>query len=331
MPKPENNKENIFLLGSQNDYQLLKNWTQNEIEQRYHLNGWFHDKELPSSIEKLIGEFNSIIGSESVNHFILEPDGFNNETLEASIEWAESKGARVHLIQSDTNTIMQKLERTNRFGPFASITLIQEPLSIKKNQIIKLIFDKIFSFVVITFILSWLIPLLGILIKLNSKGPIIILQDRIGMNGQKYKCYKFRTMISDKTAEQGYGLITQKDDKRITSIGIFLRKTNFDELPQFINVLFGDMSVIGPRPNPIKEDMEISERIKKYKIRRFVKPGITGFAAIHGFRGSTNDLGLMQKRIDLDIEYIENWSFWLDLKIAFITFWQMLTFQTGGK
>jgi lipopolysaccharide/colanic/teichoic acid biosynthesis glycosyltransferase len=141
---------------------------------------------------------------------------------------------------------------------------------------------------------------------------------------------KFRTMVSNKSAEKGYSHLTSKDDHRITLIGKVLRKTNLDELPQFMNVLFGYMSVVGPRPHMVSEDREIADEIDKYRIRRFVKPGITGLAAINGYRGGTENLELMQKRIDQDIKYIENWSLWLDIKISIITFWQMLTFRTGA-
>ena len=137
-------------------------------------------------------------------------------------------------------------------------------------------------------------------------------------------------MVSNKAAEKGYSHLTKKDDNRITFIGKILRKTNLDELPQFLNVLMGKMSVIGPRPHMVSEDQDIAEKIDKYRIRRFVKPGITGLAAIKGYRGGTENLDLMQKRIDYDIKYIEEWSFWLDIKIALITFWQMITFKTGA-
>ena len=137
-------------------------------------------------------------------------------------------------------------------------------------------------------------------------------------------------MVSNKAAEKGYSHLTKKDDNRITFIGKILRKTNLDELPQFLNVLMGKMSVIGPRPHMVSEDQDIAEKIDKYRIRRFVRPGITGLAAIRGYRGGTENLDLMQKRIDYDIKYIEEWSLWLDIKIAFITFWHMITFRTGG-
>ena len=137
-------------------------------------------------------------------------------------------------------------------------------------------------------------------------------------------------MVSNRAAEKGFSHLTQKDDNRITFIGNIQRKTNLDELPQFLNVLKGNMSVIGPRPHMVSEDQDIAEKIDKYRIRRFVKPGITGYAAIKGYRGGTENLDLMQKRIDYDIKYIQKWTFWLDFKIALITFWQMITFRTGA-
>ena len=207
----------------------------------------------------------------------------------------------------------------------ASLPILAATLLSKKK-----VFDLSLSLIVCVTILWWFYPLIGILIKLTSKGPFIIRQDRVGIDGNYFQCMKFRTMVSNKAAEKGYSHLTQKDDNRITFIGKILRKTNLDELPQFLNVLSGKMSVIGPRPHMVSEDREIAEKIKKYRIRRFVRPGITGLAAIRGYRGGTENLELMQKRIDYDIEYIEKWSIWLDLKIAIITFWQMLTLRTGA-
>ena len=327
-----NRQKNIFLLGSKEEHAILKEWAENHSKNRFHLNGWFHDKDIPASALELIDEYNEMAKEGKVDHFVLDPSDMDHAMLQASIDWAESRGSRIHLIQSGTSSVISKLDKLNRFGPFAAVPLRQEPLSFRRNQLIKSMFDKGFALVVAITILWWFIPLIGLLIKLNnSKGPVLIQQDRIGFNGQKYKCFKFRTMISDKNAEKGYGVITKENDRRITLIGKFLRKSNLDELPQFLNVLKGDMSIIGPRPNPIKEDEEISDKIEKYRIRRFVKPGITGYAAVKGFRGSTFNMDLMQKRIDIDIDYIENWSLFLDIKIFFMTIWQMLTFSTGAR
>ncbi len=321
-------QKNIFLLGSNDEYVLMKKWASKN--KKFHLNGWFHDKMIPTNAVELINEYESLIGEELVDHFVLDPSGMDPAILKASIDWAESQGSRIHMIQSGTDTLSKKLERKNMFGPFAAVRLRSEPLSGKLNIFIKKFFDISFSTFVCLSILWWFYAIIGILIKLSSKGPIVIRQDRVGIDGQQFQCMKFRTMVSNKAAEKGYSHLTKKDDNRITFIGNILRKTNLDELPQFLNVLMGKMSVIGPRPHMVSEDQDIAEKIDKYRIRRFVKPGITGLAAIKGYRGGTENLDLMQKRIDYDIKYIEEWSFWLDIKIALITFWQMITFKTGA-
>ena len=323
-------KKNVFLLGSQDEYRTLKTWSKNNSNSHFYINGWFHDKDIPASSDDLIRKYEEMANNGSVDHFLLDPSDMDPEMLQASIDWAESRGSRIHLIQSGTTTMTSKLDKMNRFGPFAAVRLRQEPLTLRRNQIKKRIFDLSLSVFVVFGILWWFYPLIGLIIKLTSRGPIVISQDRIGIDGIRFMCMKFRTMVSDKSAEKGYSHLTSKDDHRITLIGKILRKTNLDELPQFINVLFGYMSVVGPRPHMVSEDREIADEIDKYRIRRFVKPGITGLAAINGYRGGTENLELMQKRIDQDIKYIENWTIWLDIRISIITFWQMLTFRTGA-
>ena len=325
-----NKRRNIFLLGSKEEHSILKEWAENDIQNRYHLNGWFHDKNIPASAEDLIREYEAMAQNDSVDHFVLDPTDMDPEMLQASIDWAESQGSRIHLIQSGTTRISRKIEKVNRFGPFAAVPLRREPLSRQSNQLLKKTFDLLLSMLVMVGIMWWFYPIVCLLIKLSGRGPCIIRQDRIGADGIRFQCMKFRTMVSDKSAEKGYSHLTSKDDDRITLIGRILRKTNLDELPQFINVLMGYMSVVGPRPHMVSEEQAIADKINKYRIRRFVKPGITGLAAINGFRGGTENLTLMQKRIDYDIEYIEKWTFWLDVKIAIITAWQMLTFKTGA-
>ncbi len=322
--------KNIFLLGSNEEHSILKEWAENDIQNRFHLNGWFHDKNIPASADELLKEYEEMAKNESVDHFVLDPSDMDPAMLQASINWAESQGSRIHLIQSGTTRLSKKLDSINRFGPFAAVPLRREPLSLKGNQILKKFFDITLSMTVLVGILWWFYPLVSLFIKFSSKGPVVIRQNRIGVDGIQFKCMKFRTMVSNKSAEKGYSHLTSKDDNRITWIGKVLRKTNLDELPQFLNVLMGYMSVVGPRPHMVSEEQEIADKIDKYRIRRFVKPGITGLAAITGFRGGTENLNLMQKRIDHDIQYIENWSIWLDIKISIITFWQMLTLRTGA-
>ena len=161
---------------------------------------------------------------------------------------------------------------------------------------------------------------MAIVIRLDSPGPIFFKQLRPGKKNKLFDCYKFRTMYVNHNGE----LQATKNDSRITKIGRFMRKTNIDEIPQFFNVLLGNMSVVGPRPNMISQLEEYSKSIGNYKVRHFVTPGITGYAQVNGFRGETKEIGLMEKRVQYDVQYIENWSLALDLKIIFLTIWNMV-------
>lgn len=184
------------------------------------------------------------------------------------------------------------------------------------NKVIKRTFDLIFSFIFILLVMSWLFPLIGILIKLDSSGPVLFKQKRNGRKNLPFTCVKFRSMVVNKDADHQQAT---KGDSRITKFGQFLRKTSLDELPQFFNVFMGDMSIIGPRPHPIKLNEKFATQIEKLISRHYVKPGITGLAQAMGYRGETQTLIDMKNRITLDRFYIENWSFTLDLKIIYLT------------
>jgi putative colanic acid biosynthesis UDP-glucose lipid carrier transferase len=196
------------------------------------------------------------------------------------------------------------------------LSLRNEPLEDTGNRIKKRLFDVVFSLFVIVFILSWLIPLMAILIKLDSKGPVFFIQLRSGKSNQPFKCFKFRSLRVNTEAHTHQ---VTRGDQRITKLGRFMRKSNIDELPQFINVFLGDMSIVGPRPHMLKHTQDFSHLYKQYMIRHFVKPGLTGWAQVHGFRGEIRDNKLLRKRIEHDIWYMENWSLWLDVKIILMT------------
>ena len=198
------------------------------------------------------------------------------------------------------------------------------PLDKWYNRLIKRIFDIVISSFVIVFILSWLIPLFGIIIKLQSRGPILFTQSRNGENGIPFKCFKFRSMILNKNSDK---VFADHNDKRLTSFGRFIRISALDELPQFINVFFGDMSIIGPRPHPVLLNKEYEEKIQKFNKRHQFKPGITGLAQISGFRGKINNIVDMSSRVKLDRYYFKNWSLFFDFKIFFKTFFKMVKFN----
>ena len=190
------------------------------------------------------------------------------------------------------------------------------PLQFWLYRLIKRIFDICFSLVVIALVsVTVLIPII-FAIKLSSRGPVLFKQRRTGYRGRDFTCLKFRTM---KVNSQADTVQATKDDPRKTRVGDFLRRTSLDELPQFLNVLWGDMSVVGPRPHMVSQTNEYKKLIDKYMVRHIIKPGITGLAQVSGYRGQTEELWQMQKRVEYDVTYIENWSLWLDVKIIIRT------------
>lgn len=197
----------------------------------------------------------------------------------------------------------------------------QEPLENKANEIKKRVFDILFSSLVIVFLLTWLIPLIALIIKLDSKGPVFFKQLRSGKNNKPFFCYKFRSMAPNEDSDR---VQASKNDMRITRVGRILRKTSLDELPQFFNVLMGDMSVVGPRPHMLKHTEDYSELINNFMVRHFITPGITGWAQVNGYRGETKETESMLKRVQADIWYLEHWTLFLDLKIVFLTIWRVM-------
>ena len=206
------------------------------------------------------------------------------------------------------------------FDDVPVVTLRDEPLTDITNRFFKRIFDILFSTLVIVFVLSWLYPLIAILIKLSSKGPVLFKQARSGVGNMEFMCYKFRSMTQSIEADTKQA---SKGDARITKIGAFLRKSSLDEFPQFLNVFMGDMSIVGPRPHMLVHTEEYSDLINKYMVRQLVKPGITGAAQVKGYRGETKELKDMEGRVRLDVWYIENWSLSVDINIIFHTIWNV--------
>jgi putative colanic acid biosynthesis UDP-glucose lipid carrier transferase len=190
------------------------------------------------------------------------------------------------------------------------------PLDIKSNKHLKRLFDIAFSLFIIVFILSWLTPLLALLIKIESDGSVFFKQKRNGLNYHEFFCYKFRSMKENDIADLEQ---VSKNDPRITIIGKIIRKTSIDELPQFFNVLLGEMSVVGPRPHMISHTEIYAKSVDKFMVRHFVKPGITGLAQTNGYRGEVENENDIIYRVKYDIFYLEHWSILLDIKIIFLT------------
>ena len=207
-------------------------------------------------------------------------------------------------------------------GPIPMFSLRKEPLEDISNRIRKRLYDLFISILVTVFILSWMIPLIGMLIWLEDRGPVFFIQQRSGKDNKPFGCIKFRSMRISLEANTKQAT---ENDLRITRLGKFLRKTNLDEFPQFLNVLMSQMSVVGPRPHMLKHTDDYSKILNLYMVRHFMKPGITGCAQIKGYRGETKTVDLMQKRVENDIWYLENWSLWLDTKIVILTALNMIT------
>ena len=239
-----------------------------------------------------------------------------NASLYDLIRGAERNCIRFRIVPDLGVFMMKKQVYIDYLEDMPILSLRREPLEDLGNQIRRRIFDVFVSTLVCVFVLSWMIPLIGLLIMLESRGPVFFVQARSGKNNRPFKCLKFRSMVASPNAD-----LTQatRNDKRITRLGAFLRRTSLDEFPQFLNVFKGDMSIVGPRPHMLKHTSDYSEVVDHFMLRQFVKPGITGWAQVNGYRGETRDLIQMEKRIEHDIWYLENWSLWLDVRIVFMT------------
>jgi putative colanic acid biosynthesis UDP-glucose lipid carrier transferase len=240
---------------------------------------------------------------------------FNLEQLNQIIDFAEKKPLRLKFL-NNSSALNFKNFKTD-FYDFIPIYIFRPiPLDDDVNKILKRVFDIFFSIFISLFIFTWLFPIVAIFIKFNSKGPVFFKQKRSGLDNNDFECFKFRTMSVNNESDF---IQAKVGDQRITKVGAFLRRTSLDELPQFFNVLWGNMSIVGPRPHMLKHTEQYSEIIDHYMRRHFIKPGISGLAQIKGYRGETSDPALMERRIKMDIFYMENWSFLLDIKIVLLT------------
>lgn len=239
-----------------------------------------------------------------------------NEQVKKINKFANEKGILLKLIPN-ASELYSKNQSVQYYDDALMVLSVKRlPFEFVENFYIKRIFDIIFSFFVCLFVLSLLWPILFVLVKLESKGPLLFRQKREGINGSEFTCYKFRSMKLNEQSEKSH---VTKNDARVTKMGAFMRKTSVDELPQFLNVLKGDMSVVGPRPHLESLSIEYQRDVENYLKRHIVKPGITGLAQVSGYRGEIKNKADIKNRIRFDIFYIENWSFFLDIKIILKT------------
>jgi putative colanic acid biosynthesis UDP-glucose lipid carrier transferase len=272
-----------------------------------------------------IGNLQSILEKQQVDEVVIALPNNENEQIQECIELCDYYTVKTRIIP-DLQQYASAAIQVNNIGLLSVINIRSLPLDKTENRVLKWAFDMAFASLFFLLIGSWLFPLIALLIKLTSRGPIFFKQERWGLNNEMITCYKFRTMTSGEpdVDENGQYRQASKNDSRVTSLGIFLRRSNLDELPQFWNVLLGNMSVVGPRPHPTPLNLESMHTVENYMLRHVIKPGITGWAQVNGCRGETRVPGSMQNRVNFDLYYIHRWTFWLDCQIILQTVINML-------
>jgi putative colanic acid biosynthesis UDP-glucose lipid carrier transferase len=260
--------------------------------------------------------------------FLPLENSFDTQTEDEIFRLAEANKVHISLIPNISQTDLFSYD-LGYIETQPVLNQIKYPLDYYSNYLVKRLFDIIFSLLVIVCICSWLFPIIAIFVKLSSKGPVFFIQKRYGFHEGVFSCLKFRTMIVN---DESTTKTTSKNDSRITGIGKFLRKTSLDEMPQFINVLKGEMSVVGPRPHMLSVDNYYKPKIGRYSLRSMVNPGITGLAQVNGLRGDSGDVEVeMKKRVLADAFYVRNWSFALDLVIILKTILLILGGDKNAK
>ncbi|MBO0320972.1 undecaprenyl-phosphate glucose phosphotransferase [Muricauda sp. CAU 1633] len=305
------NLRNVVIVGKNKKTDQLRKVFQGRQEFGYNFLKQFSPKTTGFELQ---GCFNYIL-ENNIDEIYCSVSELKNEELTKFINFADNNLKTLKFIPDNKNIFAKKL-KFEYYDYIPVLSLRDIPLDNPINAFIKRSFDVIFSLIIIVGLLSWLTPILAILITLESKGPVFFRQTRNGIDNREFYCYKFRSMAPNKNADD---VQATKNDMRITKLGRFLRSTSIDELPQFYNVLFGTMSVVGPRPHMVKHTNEYAASVDKYMVRHFVKPGITGLAQIRGYRGEIETDSDIQNRIKFDIFYIENWSIFLDFKIMLQT------------
>jgi putative colanic acid biosynthesis UDP-glucose lipid carrier transferase len=318
------NFRNVVIVGAGATGNDMYNYFISDPAHGYRFIGFFDDRpEKCVHKDKVIGniEFlSTFIKENKVDEIYCALPLQAGKVIKELVSLADNNFIRFKIVP-DFRGFLNKKVNIDFYDMVPVLTLRQEPLESILNRAIKRTFDIAFSIFVIIFIFTWLFPIFIILIKLSSPGPAFFVQKRSGRKNEEFFCYKFRSMNVNEEADS---LQATSNDARVTKIGRFLRKTNLDELPQFFNVLRGQMSIVGPRPHMLKHTREYSKVVDKFMVRGLVKPGITGWAQVSGYRGATKDLRKMLKRVRYDVWYIENWSLLLDLRIIFITVINMI-------
>lgn len=291
--------------------------------------GFIHEAPIDESEINYLGDIQQlekVLNAQHVDEVIIALPSEQIKKIRYCVEICDQQNIRVRLMPA-LQDLTSKTEEIDSLGLLSVINLNELPLDKWENKLFKMIFDKIFALLFFIIIGWWLFPIIAILVKLDSKGPVFYKQERWGVNNLPIICYKFRTMQTangyNGNASEDFEQ-TSRNDPRVTRLGKILRKYSIDELPQFWNVLKGEMSVVGPRPHPTPMNLESMKSVDNYLKRHMVNPGITGWAQINGCRGEVRTHEEMEQRVNFDLYYIHRWSFTLDIQIILNTFIKML-------
>lgn len=311
------NYRKVVVLGIDSSAKKIIQLFHNKKELGYVFLGFFSDKDIANKgfLGKINESFDFIL-KNNIDEIYCTLSTLDKDQIKLVTKFANENNLALKLIP-EANELYSKNLNSEYYDDSSLILNVRKlPFEYSENHFIKRVFDIVFSVFTIVFILSWLTPIIWIVIRLESKGPAFFKQKREGLNGNQFICYKFRSMNVNASSDTGH---TKKNDQRVTKFGAFLRRTSLDELPQFFNVMKGSMSVVGPRPHLKSLSIEYQKDVGNYMERHAVKPGITGLAQVSGYRGEIKKKADIKNRIRFDIFYIENWSFLLDVKIILQT------------
>ncbi|MDE6459124.1 MAG: undecaprenyl-phosphate glucose phosphotransferase [Muribaculum sp.] len=313
------NSANAVIIGSGESAIRLRDAMRSDPGYGYRFMGFFDNdttnaEALGSEYLGTIDSLEDFMNREPVNEVYYTLSGEDHETLRRCVRYSDNHVAQFYYVPQ-LNQYVSRVSELSNIGKVPILNIRENPLKRISNRYLKRGFDLVFSSAFLLLSPIVFLPI-AIAIKVTSPGPVFFKQKRTGYLGKDFNCLKFRTMQVNTTSDTQQAV---RQDPRVTKIGNFLRRTSLDELPQFINVWLGDMSVVGPRPHMIKHTADYSKLIDKYMLRHLIKPGITGWAQINGFRGQTEELWQMEKRVEHDVWYIENWNFFLDIKIIILT------------
>ncbi len=312
-----NNYRKVVVLGQDSSVKKMITMFQEDKELGYQYEGYFSDEKKKSKFYLgKIADVPAYVLEKNIDEVYCSQKEIFPEQLKKITRFA-TKNNRIVKIIPNANELFNKNVKNEYYGDSTLVLKVKQlPFEVLENRVIKRVFDIVFSLFICIFVLSWLYPIIFVLVKIESRGPVIFKQVREGLNGTSFVCYKFRSMYVNSDQNTMHASV---HDSRVTKVGAFMRKTSIDEFPQFLNVLVGAMSVVGPRPHIEKFAVEYQKDVDNYIQRHDVKPGITGLAQVSGYRGEIQKRSDIKNRVRLDIFYIENWSLSLDLKIIFKT------------